>query len=414
MGGRGAGSRPVADGPERAAGGPTGGPETAAGGPADGSATSDTAADASLDTVVDAVHTAVYTVPTESPEADGTLTWDATTLVAVRVQAAGRTGLGWTYGSPAAAAVVRDQLAAVVTGRPVLDVPAANEAMTRAVRNSARPGIAGHAISAVDIALWDLKARLLGLPLVRLLGAARREVPVYGSGGFTSYDDARLERQLRGWTQEQGIPRVKIKVGESWGAAEPRDRERISRARRTVGDGVELYVDANGGYTRKQAVRIARHLDAEGATWFEEPVSSDDLAGLAEVRAAVPVEVTAGEYGYTLPYFHHMLAAGAVDCLQADVTRCGGITVWLRAAALAEAHGLQISGHCAPHLHAHAAASVPNLRHLEWFHDHVAIENRLFTGALDPAGGTIRPGADGSPGHGLALRAEAAEPYRSG
>ncbi|WP_103891105.1 enolase C-terminal domain-like protein [Actinacidiphila yanglinensis] len=361
---------------------------------------------------MEAVETTVYTVPTKSPEADGTLAWDATTLVVVRVYAGDQAGLGWTYGSPAAAAVVRDHLAEVVTGRPVWDIPAANEAMNRAVRNAARPGIAGHAISAMDIALWDLKARLLGLPLVRLLGAARTDVPVYGSGGFTTYDERRQDRQLRSWTEDQGIPRVKIKVGESWGAAEERDRERISRARRSIGDAAELYVDANGGYTRKQAVRMSRHLDAEHVTWFEEPVSSDDLTGLAQVRAAVQPDVTAGEYGYTLLSFHHLLAADAVDCPQADVTRCGGITVWLRVAALAEAHGLQISGHCAPHLHAHAAAAVPNLRHLEWFHDHVRIENQLFTGTLDPAGGSIRPGADGAPGHGLALREKTAEPYR--
>ncbi|NUS17694.1 MAG: mandelate racemase [Streptomyces sp.] len=362
---------------------------------------------------MDALRTAVYTVPTESPEADGTLSWDATTLVAVHAEAAGTAGLGWTYGSPAAAAVVEEHLAPAVTGSPAWDVPAANEAMTRAVRNAARPGVAGHAVSAVDIALWDLKARLLGLPLVELLGAARDAVPVYGSGGFTTYDERQQDRQLRTWTEEYGIPRVKIKVGESWGAAEDRDRRRISSARRSAG-AAELYVDANGGYTAKQAVRLGRHLDAEDVTWFEEPVSSDDLPGLARVRDAVAADVTAGEYGYTLAYFEQLLAAGAVDCLQADVTRCGGITVWLRAAALAEARGLQISGHCAPHLHAHAAAAVPNLRHLEWFHDHVRIEHMLFSGSLDPSGGTVRPGAGGAPGHGMVLCAQDAEPYRAG
>jgi L-alanine-DL-glutamate epimerase-like enolase superfamily enzyme len=361
---------------------------------------------------IESVEVSTYTVPTETPEADGTLAWEATTLVVVHARAAGQAGLGWTYGSPAAATVVRDHLAAVVTGRSAFDVPGANAAMDRALRNAARPGIAGHAVSAVDIALWDLKARLLDLPLVSLLGAATPQVPVYGSGGFTTYDDAQQDRQLRHWTQELGIPRVKIKIAESWGGAEMRDLARVARARRAIGDDADLYVDANGGYTRKQAVRMARGFAEEGVTWFEEPVSSDDLAGLAEVRAAVTADVTAGEYGYTLPYFQHMLAAGAVDCLQADITRCGGCTVWLRAAALAEAHGLQISGHCAPNLHAHVAAAVPNIRHLEWFHDHVRIENLLFTGALDPAGGHVTPGAGKAPGHGMALRADAAEEYR--
>ncbi|MBY8882243.1 enolase C-terminal domain-like protein [Actinacidiphila acidipaludis] len=361
---------------------------------------------------VTSVTTAIYTVPTDSPEADGTLSWDATTLVTVRAEAGGTTGLGWTYGSPAAARVVEAHLASVVTGRSAWDVPAANEAMTRTVRNAARPGIAGHAVSAVDIALWDLKARLLDMPLVHLLGAARDEVPVYGSGGFTTYDERQQDRQLRFWAEESGIPRVKIKIGESWGQAEERDRRRITAARRSIGDSAALFVDANGGYSAKQAIRLGRHLDAENVTWLEEPVSSDDLAGLARVRDGIHADVTAGEYGYTLSYFEQMLAAEAVDCLQADVTRCGGVTVWLRAAALAEARGLQISGHCAPHLHAHAAAAVPNLRHLEWFHDHVHIENLLFDGTLDPAGGVIRPGAGGAPGHGLELRADVAAKYR--
>ncbi|WP_229819837.1 enolase C-terminal domain-like protein [Streptomyces abikoensis] len=362
--------------------------------------------------VVGGVETAVYTVPTDGPEADGTLAWNSTTLVLATVRSEGTTGLGYTYGAPATADVIASELAPLLVGHSAWDVPAAQEAMSRAVRNTGRPGLVAGAISAVDMALWDLKARLLDLPLVRLLGAHRAEVPVYGSGGFTTYDDERQDRQLRHWASEQGIPRVKIKIGEDRGRGEGRDRHRVARARGSVGDGVELYVDANGAYTRKQAVRVARYLDDHGVTWFEEPVSSDDLTGLALVRAATAVDVTAGEYGYTLPYFGAMLAAGAVDCLQADATRCGGPTVWLRAAALAEARGLHVSAHCAPHAHAHMAAAVPNLRHVEWFHDHVRIENLLFDGTLDPEGGVIHPGRDGTPGHGLTLRNDRAGPYR--
>ncbi|MER7838177.1 enolase C-terminal domain-like protein [Streptomyces sp. NPDC096040] len=364
--------------------------------------------------VVERVDSAVFTVPTDAPEADGTLAWDSTTLVLATVRCGGVTGLGYTYAPAAAARVVDDLLAGVVVGSVAFDVPRISEALHRAVRNAGLPGVAAQAIAAVDIALWDLKARLLDVPLVRLLGAARDDVPVYGSGGFTTYDAERQERQLRGWTEEDGIPRVKIKIGESWGRCEERDRRRVARARASIGDRPELYVDANGGYGAKQAVRVARSLADEGVTWFEEPVSSDHLSALATVRGLVTMDVTAGEYGYTLPYFEHMLAAGAVDCLQADVTRCGGITVWLRTAALAQARGIEISGHCAPHAHAHVAAAVPNLRHLEWFHDHVRIERLLFDGVLDPADGTIAPGADGAPGLGLTLNAERARPYRVG
>lgn len=365
------------------------------------------------DTSVKSVEASVYTVPTDAPEADGTLSWDSTTMVLVQVKAGDACGTGWTYGAPACAAVVTDKLAGIVRGRDAMDVGGAFEAMVRAVRNDGRQGAVGYAISAVDVALWDLKARLLGLSLPRLLGAVRAEVPVYGSGGFTAYDERQLRDQLSGWALEQRIPRVKIKIGESWGAAAGRDLERMAQARKVVGPETELFVDANGGYGRKQAIRVMAAAADLDVRWLEEPVSSDDLEGLREVRDAVRPDVTAGEYGYDLYYFRRMCAAGAVDCLQADVSRCGGITEWLRVAAVAASYGLEISGHCAPHLHAAVASAVPNLRHLEWFHDHVRIESKFFDGALDPSGGVIRPDPD-APGLGLTLRAADAERYRAG
>ncbi|MFJ7280206.1 enolase C-terminal domain-like protein [Kitasatospora sp. NPDC098663] len=359
--------------------------------------------------IIEDLHVQVLDFPTDAPEADGTLAWDSTTMILVHARCGSTTGLGWTYGAPATAHVITGQLRDLVVGHAAFDVPAANEAMSRAMRNAGRPGLVAGAISAVDIALWDLKARLLALPLADLLGRARSEVPVYGSGGFTTYEHRRLAEQLDGWA-EQGLTQFKIKIGERWGAGERRDLERTEQARSLVGDDAELYVDANGAYTRKQAVRVGRTLAGLGVSWFEEPVSSDDLTGLALVRDAVTADVAAGEYGYDLPYFARM--APAVDCLQADATRCGGITVWLRTAALAQAHGLQLSGHCAPHVHTHAAAAIPNLRHLEWFHDHVRIEDLLFQGALSPGGGSVRPGRGGRPGLGLTVRPEVARRFR--
>ncbi|MDO0910391.1 enolase C-terminal domain-like protein [Streptomyces sp. DT2A-34] len=352
----------------------------------------------------------VYTVPTDAPEADGTLAWNSTTVVIAEVTAGDATGTGWTYGPAAVGDFLRDHLAPLVEGRNALDIPAAHEAMSRAIRNAGRPGVAACAISALDIALWDLKARLLELPLARLLGICREDVPVYGSGGFTTYHDTHLAAQLNGWVHGQQIPRVKIKIGEDWGRAVLRDLSRVEAARQVIGAEAELYVDANGAYTRKQAVRVGRALAEHGVGWFEEPVSSDDLTGLRLIRDALPCDITAGEYGYDLPYFARMIAAGAVDCLQIDATRCGGLTEFLRAAALAQAHGLQVSAHCAPHAHAAACAAIPNLRHIEWFHDHVRIEDMFFDGALDPRGGTVTP-TQGI-GHGLTLRAEDVQEYR--
>jgi L-alanine-DL-glutamate epimerase-like enolase superfamily enzyme len=364
-----------------------------------------------VDAPVEAVTWAAYRIPTDAPEADGTFAWDATTMVVVHVRAAGHTGLGWTYAAAAAGHLVGELLAGTVTGRCALDVTGAYHAMHRAVRNIGRPGVAATAISAVDVALWDLKARLLGVRLARLLGAVHDEVPVYGSGGFTSYPEDRLAAQLSGWVHDQGIPRVKIKIGEAWGRAVYRDLARVAHARRVSGPGAELYVDANGAYSRKQAVRVAARMAEHDVSWFEEPVSSDDLDGLRAVRAAVAPDVTAGEYGYDLPYFQRM--CDAVDCLQADVSRCGGITEWVRVAALAAAHNLDISSHCAPYLHLDAALASPRLRHLEWFHDHVRIESMLLDGAPGLAGGALRPDLSVS-GHGLTFKESDALKFRIG
>jgi L-alanine-DL-glutamate epimerase-like enolase superfamily enzyme len=365
----------------------------------------------SCDARVQQVTTAAFTVPTDAPEGDGTFPWDSTTLVLVQATSAGVVGTGWTYAPVATAAFTREVLAPVVEGSGAMDVAGTWGDMVRHVRNSVRHGLVGYAISAVDVALWDLKARLLGLPLHRLLGAVRADVPVYGSGGFTTYDEQQLTEQLTHWTVEQRIPRVKIKIGESWGTRVGRDEDRMRQARAVVGDDVELFVDANGAYGAAQAVRVMQDVDDLDVRWFEEPVSSDDLAGLREVRQHVRPDVAAGEYVGDLYEARRLCDENAVDCLQLDVSRVGGITEWLRAAAVAAAHNLQVSGHCGPHLHAHVAAATPNLRHLEWFHDHVRIETMLLDGTLDPTGGTITP-RDDAVGNGLAFRADEAEQYR--
>ncbi len=360
---------------------------------------------------VDRLDVSVYTVPTEEPESDGTFLWTATTVVVAQPRAGGVTGLGFTYGTPACASVIHDLLEPVVLTSDPFDVTGTWRAMVDAIRNVGRPGIASMAIAAVDIALWDLKAKLLDLPLVRLLGAVHDEVAVYGSGGFTSYTEAELADQLGGWVHGQGIPRVKMKVGTAWGSRPERDMDRAEVARDAIGPDAELFIDANGGYTQKQAVRLASRYSDLGVTWFEEPVSSDDMAGLHEIRGLVAPDVAAGEYGYDLAYFQRMCAAGAVDVVQADVSRCAGITEWLRVAAVAAGHGLQVSGHCAQSLHAHVACAVPNIRHLEYFHDHARVDRLLLDGVLDPDGGVLRPDLT-RPGLGLELKVADAAPYR--
>lgn len=341
-----------------------------------------------------------FVVPTDRPESDGTLEWGSTAVVVVHATAGGKVGLGYTYSSAAAARLAAGELAGAVSGLDATAVPAAWASMVRAVRNVGRPGIAMAAISAVDTALWDLKARLFGVPLITLLGRARDSVPAYGSGGFTSYSMGQLREQLAGWV-EQGIASVKMKVGR----APSEDLGRVRAAREAIGPVAGLMVDANGAYSRKEALLFATAFSALGVTWFEEPVSSDDLDGLRLLRDAAPagMDITAGEYGCDAFYFRRMLSAGAVDVLQVDATRCGGVTGYLRAAALCEAAPIPMSAHTAPSLHAHPSCAVTCVRNIEYFHDHARIEPMLFDGALAPEGGALRPDL-ARPGLGLTLK----------
>jgi L-alanine-DL-glutamate epimerase-like enolase superfamily enzyme len=347
----------------------------------------------------------VYTVDTPQPEADGTLTWTSTTAVVTHIHAGDQTGLGWTYSSPAAAAVIGEHLAGVLTGRDPTDIAGAWAAMHRAGRNFGTRGLVMQALSALDIALWDLKARLTEQPLVALLGQCRDTVPIYGSGGFTTLDEDQLGEQVATWTTA-GCTGMKIKIGQDWGTNIDRDLHRVQQLRALAGDQVQLMVDANGGYTIGQARRVGAALDDLGVVWFEEPVSSDDLDGLALLRGVLECDIAAGEYVSDLYDARHL--APAVDCLQLDATRCGGYTGWRAAAALAAARNLQVSAHCAPALHIPVAASVPNLRHIEYFIDHTRLEPILFAGVPDPVDGTLTPNTS-SPGHGLSIAASAAE-----
>ncbi|HVW91572.1 MAG TPA: enolase C-terminal domain-like protein [Devosia sp.] len=348
-----------------------------------------------------------FTVQTDAPEADGTIAWVSTTLVLVEIDAGGATGLGYSYADATAAQLVRHVLADVLVGRPAFDIPAHFEAMVGAVRNIGWRGIAACAISAIDVALWDLKARLLNLPLHALFGVVRGSVPIYGSGGFTSYTLDRLCQQLADWVEDNGCRWVKMKVGTH----PEQDDERVRHARSAVGD-AGLFVDANGAYSSKQALAFAEGFAELGVSWFEEPVSSDDLEGLHLLRERVPaaMEIAAGEYGYDRFYFRRMLEAGAVDVLQADATRCGGYTGFLQAAALADAFGLPLSAHTAPALHLPVCCAAPRLRHIEWFHDHARIEAMLFEGAPVPHQGAISPDPARA-GHGLSFKEQDAARY---
>ncbi|MGI8955357.1 MAG: enolase C-terminal domain-like protein [Chthoniobacterales bacterium] len=351
-------------------------------------------------TSIEKLHVSAYTIPTDQPESDGTIEWDSTTIVIVEAEAGGQRSLGYSYADSATAHLIESKLKDVVIGMDAMSPNAAFVAMVHSIRNLGRPGICSMAISAVDTSLWDLQAKLLDVPLVKLFGPVREAMPIYGSGGFTSYTDEKLQEQLGGWIEE-GIPRVKMKVGRD-AAADP---QRVAAAREAIGDEAELFVDANGGYSRKQALELSYVFSELDVSWFEEPVSSDDLDGLHLLRDDGPpgMDIAAGEYGYDVTYFQRMLNAGAVDVLQADATRCGGYTGFFQASVLCEAHHLPVSSHCAPALHLPVGCSVRPFRHAEYFHDHARIERMFFDGVAQPNDGALAPDL-ARPGNGLVLK----------
>jgi len=351
---------------------------------------------------------AAYTIPTDAPEGDGTYAWKSTTLIVVTLDCGDAQGIGYTYSHKAAAILANDLIEQAVIGADPFDTNGLFTKLRYLQRNYGREGVAATALSAVDVALWDLKAKLMNQPLVNLLGRARVAAPVYGSGGFTTYNDAQLRDQLNGWLK-QGIPRIKIKIGTH----PEEDLRRMAVARDAIGQEAELFIDANGAYGRKQALDFAQHARHDhNVTWFEEPVSSDDLEGLRVVRDAAPagMEIAAGEYGFTAMYLQHMLEANCLDVLQVDATRCGGVTGFMEAVALADAHPLPLSAHCAPSLHLHLACAARPLRHVEYFHDHVRIERMLFDGFREPVDGAMQPDLS-QHGLGLMFKQQDAEPY---
>ena len=363
----------------------------------------------SSDPKITSAKATAYKVATDAPESDGTFAWNSTTMVLVELEAGETRGTGYTYSHETAAPLARDLLKQHVVGSDAFDSNRIFSAMRKAQRNYGREGVAATALSAVDMAVWDLKAKLLDQPLCKLLGQVREAAPVYGSGGFTSYNDQQLEAQLGGWVAE-GIPRVKMKIG-----THPEDDlRRVRVARDAIGEETELFVDANGAYARKQALDFAHRFKHEyNVLWFEEPVSSDDLAGLNMLRNHGPagMDIAAGEYGWTAMYLKNMIDAEAVDVIQADATRCGGVTGFMDVVALADAHPLPISAHCGPSIHMHLACAARPLRHVEYFHDHARIESMLFDGFRKPVNGEMHPDLS-RPGLGLEFKPADAEPYR--
>lgn len=348
-----------------------------------------------------------FTIPTASPESDGTIKWDSTSMILVKVFAAGKIGIGYTYADVSICKLISAVLAKEILNANCLDIPRLHHSMYHAVRNLGQSGLVMMALSAVDNALWDLKAKILDLPLCNLFGKAKDKMLLYGSGGFTSYTEKQTNLQFREWAKE-GIIHFKMKVGR-----EPdHDEERVRAARTGIGAEAALFVDANGAYSVKQAQHFGEIFSQYDVSWYEEPVRSDNHEGLHFLKEHLPAKINlaAGEYGYGLAYYEKMLSAQTVDVMQADATRCGGLTNFLKIGALCESFQIPFSAHCAPLQHLHAALSLPGFYIAEYFFDHERIEKMFFDNYPVVKDGFMCPD-DSRPGLGVDFKYADAKKY---
>jgi L-alanine-DL-glutamate epimerase-like enolase superfamily enzyme len=316
-----------------------------------------------------------FDVPTEVPEKDGTLEWQSTGLVTLELYAQNHIGLGYTYADRATSEAIVQHGLPVILGRECGDHFILVEKIKKLCRNLGNSGISAMALSAIDIALWDLRARSLNISIQELLGIRRRNVSFYGSGLFLSNETSELTKQVHLF-KELGIHKFKMKIGEDLEG----DMARVRLVRDLIGKDSDIYVDANGAYNPKAALNIAYQLAKENVSWFEEPITSDDKRGLQYLRNNFPysLQLVAGEYCYQTADVLELLENKAVDVLMVDATRCEGISGMIIASHLARAFNIPFSTHCAPLLHGNIGVSFDNLLISENFYDHYLIERKYF------------------------------------
>ena len=340
---------------------------------------------------------------------------DGATSIFIRIKTdEGIEGFGIADPRPAHAirVIVERELKELLIGQDPFNIEKIWNEMFWKIRNYGRKGVAIQALSATDVGLWDLKAKALGVPLYRLLNPMYDSVPVYGSGGWTNMTEEELIEEATGFV-EQGFSKVKMKVGMNFGQEEREDIKRLAAVRKAVGDDIEIYVDANMGYNVKQAIRMTRIFEEYNVGWLEEPVLADNIEGLAEVTRASDIPIATGENEYTRHGFKELIAKRGADIIQPDVARVGGVTEWMKVAALADSFGLQIAPHGIPEVHLHLCMAIANLKVVEYFDGgwgSVGMAN-FFTEIPLPVNGMWTPFPD-KPGLGFELDPDAVVKYR--
>jgi L-alanine-DL-glutamate epimerase-like enolase superfamily enzyme len=304
----------------------------------------------------------------------------------------GLEGVGFSYskraGGPAQFAHARE-VAPDLIGEDPSDIGRLWTKLVWAGASVGRSGAATQALAAIDVALWDLKAKRAGLPLAKLLGAHRDSVRCYNTSGGFLHESIEQITDNATRTLESGVGGIKIKVGQPDRAE---DLRRVAAVREHVGDAVPLMVDANQQWDRPTAMRVGRALEEFDLVWIEEPLDAYDAEGHAELARSLDTAVATGEMLTSVAEHYELIRHGSVDVLQPDAPRIGGITQFLKLAALAEHRNLQIAPHFAMEIHVHLAAAYPLepwVEHFDWLHP-------LFDERLEISGGRMhlsdRPG----------------------
>lgn len=337
---------------------------------------------------IEKIEVKYFKIPTKTPESDGTLEWLSTGLVTVELHAQGSTGLGYTYADKSTAEFIVEHGIPHLLKKNVIDHCMLFDELKKNSRNLGNAGISSMALSAMDIALWDLKAKVLNLSIQDLLGHKRKSAPFYGSGLFLNNDMSSIQNQIQHF-QKKGIKKFKMKIGDGLAT----DFERIRLIKDLLEEDAELFVDANGFYGHKEAMTLAMSLAEWNVTWLEEPVSSDDISNMQLLREGFPstVNLVAGEYCYQISDVLRLLKEKAIDIIQFDATRCEGVTGLLRASHLAYAYNIPVSTHCAPLLHGNLGLCIENLYNCEYFYDHVLIEESYFSSQGEYKSGEFLP-----------------------
>ncbi len=349
----------------------------------------------------------LVSLPVTAGLADATRKVESVGYTVVRITTdQGLEGMGLTYhevGGEATKALILHDLAPKLINRDPFETEVIWETFFHYLRGVGRKGLTFAAISAVDTALWDLKGKIMGMPLFRLLGGARTAVPVYASGGWTSYSDDQLVHEAESMVA-QGYRKIKVKLGVEGGSKPRRDVERIRKVREAIGPDIDLLVDANNCWDAATAVQVANRIREYDIYLFEEPVFADDIPGLAAFKRGTDIPLGTGEHEYTKFGVRDLVLNNAVDIVQVDVTRVGGYTEILKVAAIAQAWNLKFAPHAMEHIHSHLVSVLPNALFLERLMMFEELTNNIFIDPPMPIEGFLA--VPDAPGLGLTLNME--------